>query len=220
MNFLELVESCVAESGKDTPAWIDRHKRNLNRALREIAKDRTYPFNIDYSNTFNTVAGTEEYTLTETDNQKLETVRITTDGYQRRLTPVRYDEFRATYPAVTYALNPGTPNLYYTTGRSSTNQLKLKLYPVPNAVYTIEYDYYLAPAALDSDGDVPAMPPLYHDMLIDFALWKGYQYERDTAQTAYYKALWEEKLIQLRSAYQYPETAERLNVQYEGEEVE
>lgn len=188
--------------------------------MREIAKDRTYPFFITYSSTFNTVAGTEEYTLTETNNQKLETVRITTDGYRRRLTPVRYDEFRATYPGVTYALNPGTPNLYYTTGRTTTNQLKMKFYPVPNAVYAIEYDYYVAPTAMATDTDVPVLPPLYQDMLIDYAMWKAYEHEREPNMTAYFQQQWQSKLLQLRSDYQYPETAERLNAQYEGEEVE
>lgn len=220
MTFLELLQTCIDDFGKSEAEWVSRHKRNLNRAMREIAKDRTYPFFVDYSNTFNTVAGTEEYTLVETDIQKLISVRITTSGYEKRLSPVRYDEFRAVHPAVSYATDPGTPALYYTTGRTSTNQLKIKLYPIPNAVVTIEYDYYMSPPVLATDSDLPVLPPLYQDMLIDYAMWKSYEHEREPNMTPYYQKQWQDKLVQLRSDYQYPETAERLNVQYEGEEVE
>lgn len=220
MTFLELVQTCSDDFGKTNGEWVSRFKRLLNRAQREIATAKHWPFFTDYGNSFNTVAGTEEYTLTETNIRKLLTVRITTSGYEKRLSPVRYDAFRDKYPNVDTTADRGTPDLYYTTGRASTNELKVKLYPVPDAVYAVAYDFYAEPAVMDSDDDVPGIPLLYHDMLIDYAMWKSFLHEKKLELADYWRKRWDERLRTMMGDYQFPETAEALIVNYEGEEVE
>lgn len=220
MTFQELVQVCKDEYGKDNGEWEARYVRFINRGQREICNYRDWSFLMDMANTVNTVAGTESYTLTETDNKKLISVRISTTGYRKRLYPVQYDDFRDIHPSVDTSTERGTPGYYYTVGRSSTNQMNIKLYPVPDQVYTVEYDYYKVPTDMGDDADVPVIPNAYQDLLIDYVLWKSYQHERDLATAAAYRDQFMQGLREMASDYGQPETTEAQYFNYDGEEVE
>jgi hypothetical protein len=57
---------------------------------------------------------------------------------------------------------------------------KIHLYPVPNAVETITFDYYRKPVALVNNGDVCVVPVEYHQAIVEKALMYYAQYEDDT----------------------------------------
>src|SRR5207344_2974807 len=50
----------------------------------------------------------------------------------------------------------------------------LLLYPLPTGVYTYYVEYLSRPADLSADGDLPAFPSQYHDILVEGALADAY----------------------------------------------
>lgn len=219
MTFLELIQTCKDEYGKDKGEWVSRYKRLLNRGQRHIANAKLWPFMIDFANTTNTSSGTAEYTLTETNIKKLLNLRISTDGSEKRLSPVSYNGFTHSYPHVD-STETGCPDVYYPTGRSSTYQLKVTLFPVPDATYSLLYDFYKEPTDMSDDADVPVFPTAYHDMLVDYVLWKSYQHDRDMETAGIYKAQFDQNLNQMKGDYQMNESVELTGIAYDGEETE
>lgn len=218
MTFLELIQTCKDDFGKSDGAWVARYKRLLNRGQREIANANDWNMLIDFDNTFNTVAGTENYTLTETNNKKLVNLRISTDGYEKRIPISNYDDFTARYPHVDTASERGTPGEATQFGRSSTYQMQIKLYPVPDAVYAILYDYYKEPTDMSDDADVPFFPAMYHDLLIDYVMWKSYQQIREMNMAQIYQAQFQKGLGRMVGDYRSNGSVEAQMIAYEGQE--
>ncbi len=217
MTFLELIQTCKDDFGKSDGEWVARYKRLINRGQREIANANDWGMLVDFDNTFNTVAGTEGYTLTETNIKKLVNLRISTDGYEQRLEPVNYDVFTAMYPHVDTATERSTPNLYTQNGRSSTYQVQIKLYPVPDATYGIIYDFYKEPTDMSDDADVPFFPAMYHDLLIEYVMWKSYQQVRDGQMAQVFQAQFQNGLRKMIGDYRSNGSVEAQMIDYEGE---
>lgn len=220
MTYIELIQTCKDDFGKDDGEWVARYKRLLNRGQRLIANAKDWPFLIDFDNTFNTVAGTESYTLTETNIKKMLNLRVSTDGFEQRVTPVNYNEFTSIYPHVDTATERACPSIYTPAGRSSTYQLLVKLYPVPDAVYGMVYDFWKEPTDMSADADTPFFPTMYHDILIDYVMWKSYQQIRDMNSASVYKTQFEQNLRTMMGDYQLNESAEAMTISYAGDEVE
>lgn len=222
MTFSELIQTCADDFGKETGEWIGRYRRFLNRGLQDVANYADWPFLLDLENTFNTVAGTEEYTLAETDNRKLINIRITTTGYRKRLSNTSYDAFRGVHPAIDTTADRGTPSTYYTTGRTSTNQLKIKLFPVPDQVYAIAYDYYRFPttATGSNTNSSPEIPEPYQQILLDYVLAKCYKHERDFASASVYEKSYKDGLMSMASDIVLQESSEQHFIEYAGQAEE
>lgn len=220
MTFLELKQTCKDDFGKDDAAWMAFFGRQLNRGQRHILNEKEWEFSKDYANTFQTVANTAEYTLSETNIKKILNIRVTTPGYERRLRPVNYSAFIASHPGVNPQQDVGTPSVYYATGRSATYQPKFSMYPVPDTAYDITYDFVAEAPVMSDDADTPAFPTAYHDLLVDYVLWKSYQKVRDMKTAAVYKAQFDDGLDLMRGDYQENETSELQTVDYDGQEVE
>lgn len=222
MTFQQLIETCADEYGKDSGEWIARYKRFLNRGQLEIANAKDWSWLFDVANTFSTTNSEKDYTTTETDIKKLLNVRVTTDGYRQRLTPYSYDQFITRHPAIdeTAPDQQGPVFEYTTIGRTTTNQLKIVLWPVPDTAYTIEYDYLKSPASMTDDADAPVFPTAYHHLLIDYVLWKSYQHDRDLQTALIYQQNFEKGLRQMMGEYMVPDTAELHYINYDGQEVE
>lgn len=60
---------------------------------------------------------------------------------------------------------------------------KWSVTPVPSQAYVIEFDYYAAPTALSLYSDVPAIPALYEQVIIDGTIYYAYLF-RDNADEA------------------------------------
>lgn len=219
MNFQNLTQVCVDEFGKDTAQWVGRYKRLLNRANRTVVNAKDWSFMRDFGNTFNTVDGTEQYTLTETNVKKLINLRISTDGYEKRVLPVNQNVFTQMYPDVD-STEKITPDVYYPQGRSSTYQLLINLYPIPDAVYAMKYDFVKEATDMTSDSDTPDFPIAYHDLLVDYVLWKSYQHVRDIRTAQEYQLSFRDGLRQMMGDYQHTESLELFEITYDGDETE
>ena len=220
MNYQELTQICVDEFGKDTAQWVGRYKRLLNRANRTVINAKDWPFMRDYANTFNTADGTEQYTLTETNVKKLLNLRITTDSAEKKLYPTNYTAFTEQYPHVDTSTEKGVPNIFYPQGRSSTYQLIVNLFPVPDAVYAMQYDFVKEATEMTDSSDTPDFPEAYHDILIDYVLWKSYQHVRDLNTAQQYQSDFREGLHQMMGDYQLNESSGLQEIYYDGEETE
>lgn len=222
MTYQELIQVCKDEYGKDNGEWVARYQRLLNRANRTIVNAKEWPFMVDYSNTFNTTAADDSYTLTETNLKKILAMRVNTDGYEGVIAPAQYQDFVSVEPHVDVsdASEQGVPHVWYPDGRSATYQLQVRLYPVPDAVYEIGYDFYKNPTEMTNASDVPDTPEPYHDLLIDYVLWKSYQHERDLQTAQVYEAQFYRGLRRMMGDYNSREDAFDAVIRFDGQEVE
>lgn len=215
MTNQEFIQTCAAEYGKNNAEWISRYIRYGNDGLRDIYNYKDWPFAYDLENTFNTVDGTEEYTLTETNIKKLITVRITTVGYESRLRPYPYDDFRSAYPLVSGVVTNSTPTDYYATGRTSTNQIKIKLFPIPDRVYQITYDYYADITEIaDNTNDLLLPTEAFQPILVDYVLWKSHSHDREFNSAREYERFFKEGLSSLAGNIQLNESGTLPRLDY------
>jgi hypothetical protein len=111
---------------------------------------------------FNTVAGTNSYTLSgqyavvyevwnKTSNTKVEKI-----GFRRLV---------SADVTVSSSTTRGTPLQY------QTWQNAIELFPTPDAVYAMEVIYKSIPTALSADGDNPVINTMWHDGIVWLARW-------------------------------------------------
>lgn len=72
-------------------------------------------------------------------------------------------------PPTAYILFRNSPDVAAT----ASKQKQIAFFPVADDEYSIEVRYRLIQADLSADGDIPAMPVPYHNVLVDGAEWLG-----------------------------------------------
>lgn len=140
-------------SGAQTP--IIQAVDFLNETYTEMLQ-RLKVSRLQQSATFNTTAGTAAYSLAaQCEVQDLIGDSVQETGSQLRLREVDY-----TYPINHGETVSGKPQYFYRKGS------QLFLYPVPNATYTIRYDYQRSPQKLSLDSDTTALSESWEKVLI------------------------------------------------------
>lgn len=174
---LEDLATEVAQNYGDTSdITIAKAKKWINRALLRINEMGDWSWLMTFDATFSTVSGTESYTLA--DGVKRVYSLFIQDTSRRVL---RLMDDRTFREMNTSAVNPqGTPYSYRLYGRNSTNgRRKVALWPVPNAVFTMYYDYRKDISLLSADTDdvriTCGMPAHMVDALIELASAIGYR---------------------------------------------
>lgn len=184
MLFSEIY-GAVQDSVDDTSAaGLVRIKRYINWGQQDLASRKNGEFLRD-SSTLSLAAGTEEYALPATVD-KLFALRDTTNN--KYITRIDYKTLIENYPDPSETT--GLPQYWYNTGLDATGNVKIKFYPVPDSVATINYDYYKRLTDLSADGSTPIIPARYHQLLVDFALWHWFEKEQDP-QANYYATKYE-----------------------------
>lgn len=82
----------------------------------------------------------------------------------------------------------GVPRAYAIDGAN------LHLWPTPDSVYTLELRYWALPSPLVADTDTPSLPSDFHDLLVYWALKRGYAAEDDPATAQYWEQQWTARL--------------------------
>jgi hypothetical protein len=143
------------------------------------------------THTVTTVSSTATYAL-PSDFQRLFNVTITDPAGQ--VIPLSAEPLNQleTQPVAT-----GQPQQYVIEGNN------LRLYPTPDAAYTVKLRYYRLPEALVNANDVPETPPEYWDLLVSFALWHCFERENDYQAAQYHKQRFDEDLAKARGELQY-----------------
>lgn len=133
-------------------SYINQRYRRLTSSLGLNTTRRA-------TQSINTVAGTA--TITFTSLEKIELVYITTNGRERIIREMPYEEFRRRNVEEERS---GIPTEYAVTAVTS-NSVTIGLYPTPNAIISITADG-LNNASTLSGSDVPAFPADFHDALV------------------------------------------------------
>lgn len=142
-------------------AWKDY----VNEAYRDfLTLNPRLPFNATRSTSI-TIAANGRSSNLPTDVWRVTAVWDATD--LQPLVPLTNPaQPRWEYPSDT---EQGVPQQYRLFGRA------LEVYPRPAQLTTFAVDYYLQPADLSADGDLPAFPAAYHGGIIALAVSKAYR---------------------------------------------
>lgn len=159
-------------------------KSGINEAYSDSSSVRDW--NTLFNNTdVSTVSSTEEYTPITSSSTICRIRRIdsivdkTTNKY---LYNIDLEQFIKDYPDPSAT---GSPILWYVSGYDSNRDIKIKLYPIPDAVYTLNVKYYEEPLELTADGDIPRIPDQYHSSLVYLGLAKYFEYQKDSMANYY-----------------------------------
>lgn len=147
---------------------------------------------------FDTVAGTDEYSVSGIDVAKWDvdsfTIYLKSDGESKesRLSTMLYEDFKRINTGVDTNAKPSRLVVL-----PSGN---LMLDPTPDAVYTIQGDYWLNPVALAADADVPACAAHHHYAIVNKALSYYYDFDEQLQSVQIEESRFQQKLSRLMQA--------------------
>jgi len=197
-SFLDIATEVSQNYGATDDVTIAKAKKWVNRALVRISEVGHWSWRETFDTSVATVSGTETYVLAA--NVKHITALWIQDTARRKLRLIDNRRFRQIY---TQATTPqGTPLYYRTYGRdATTGYRKIALYPVPNAVFTVKYDYQKEMDLLVNNTDdvrvVTGMPDHMVDALIELATAISYREQDDSD----YQSAMAESMARWRALY-------------------
>lgn len=177
-------------------------KDAVNQAIFDIytEQDVQWPFAWNET-TFNTVAGTQEYSkASDALAIDWESFRILSDPSNDiiadHIPSIEYNVYRREYwqgDQETTADERTQPSLVV---RKPDNNFILT--PVPDQVYTIEYEYYTMPSALSAYDDTTSIPDEFVQMIVDKALHYAYMFRDNVEQAALAQKRYESNVNKVR----------------------
>jgi hypothetical protein len=179
----------VLAYGFDTNQYSSRINSWLNEAQSRIARSCEIPKLWTTAN-ISTIVGTGSYTLA---SNFIRMNKVFHNGAtQLELMPIDVGELRAMTQGGT-STTVGIPEVY-----SISAEFTMTVAPVPDAVYTLTYDYYQRPTDLSADGDISTLPVDYHDLMVSYTLARCYRSEDDAQMSAFYQSEYQRDLQRLR----------------------
>ena len=110
-----------------------------------------------------TVQGTQRITMPDANmwpqNFNIRNISQNIPVYTRQ-------QFLASYPSGWTNVGQGVPLIAVEAIPASNNAKQYDLWPIPNAVYTINYDGFIHATPLSLDADYSIIPPEYDDILV------------------------------------------------------
>ncbi|MGE0200346.1 MAG: hypothetical protein AB7P76_05190 [Candidatus Melainabacteria bacterium] len=161
-TLLTLVNAVLRRTGQQTITTVV-NARNPARQTVDFLNDiytemlqRLAANRLQKNATLTTSIGVTAYTLaTDADVNLLVTDSVAESGSATVLKTVD-----SNHPLLQGETATGLPEAYYIQGD------QIHLYPAPDAVYTIQYAYYLKPTALSGDSDAVELPAEWEHVLI------------------------------------------------------
>jgi hypothetical protein len=179
MNFLQLTNDFIVESGACEPVGsvvnqFDEQAQAViwvRDAWIEIQRNRLWRFRWA-EDSFSTVLDQTDYTLTNLVRSADDDINLnsfTLSSATQPLTEVPYPYIKARLRA--FPDYSGMPK--YVAQRPDDT---IVVYPPPDGVYTLDYEYFKAPVELTDDTDSPTLNPKFHKVIV----WKALeQYARE-----------------------------------------
>lgn len=134
-------------------------KEYINEAFRWLqAQDPRWPF-LRTTGTVSVASGARTSGALATRVFQVAAVYNTTDSR-----PMSLLTNRARVPVAYTTTETGAPVHYRRRGNV------IEVFPLPTATTTLTVEYFAPLTDLSADGDVPGLPPQYHDVLVSMAL--------------------------------------------------
>lgn len=168
-----------------------RVNRFLNEGYLKICRRVEY-FTDESTQDFSTVNGTTNYAF-PANLARVRDLRNT--ALNTRLLPV-------TIRSVDNSGLPGSgpPQYYALDGKN------VHLWPTPDGVYPLELRYWLLPAFLVNDTDVPTLPEDYHNLLWMYATAECYDSEDDANTSQYWRQRFQAALSDFAADVKFPDS--------------
>lgn len=166
MTFAEMYARLAEElQDSDHASWtLARKKEYLNEAnVKYHHLLYEYDFLQYTAATITTASGTQAYSL-PTGFQSM--IRMWRDG-EYELTPDLDRQLGIDSSDTGEPLFYSIQNAYKITGAGpTTSYAQVAFMPIPDAAYTINYEYFPAPDEMTRDTDVSSIPVSFHDLII------------------------------------------------------
>ena len=160
MTYLEVVNSILRRLREDTVSSVTENEYStligdlVNTVKSEV--EDAWKWNALRSTiTVNTIASTYRYVLTDagTKSSLLDSYNNTSD-WQLRVASSPWLNQQFTYADP----QTGEPTYYGVNGADSSGDIQVDVYPIPDAVYVLDFNLILKQAELSADADVPLVP--------------------------------------------------------------
>lgn len=164
--------TAIAWSDVDLRGWINEGVRDVARRTESLQTTDAYILPAD----------TREFVIPATNLLRVYSAYWADSG-NAQMNPLEYRDFNAmdSIWANQQQITSGTPNTYTLWGFPPA--LKLLLYPTPVQAGTLTLHYYIAPAALATDGTADAtqlqVVEAYTDLVIEYATYLALRRDRD-----------------------------------------
>lgn len=173
-TYREIQDNVLSLISKSDATTRNRVKNWINLGYQDFTLRELWPFR-ETTDTFDTIAGTQEYTLstefTDIDAQNIISVAIQGTNL-RKLPYVPFNQLRASQPDLDFETQSVPQSYYIKAG-------KIGLWPSPDNAYTIAVDYYKIPTELSADSDTPIVPIAYREALMQYALSLEHDFNTD-----------------------------------------
>jgi hypothetical protein len=209
-NFLELVNQVnrplneveLNSTNFATAIGFYAHAKDaVNQAIRDINQSVfTWPWNHTTQDD-TLVVGTSRYNL-QSDYKYVDrySFRIQQDdtigNNTQRLTYIEYHEYLNNFIDQEYETDTSIRAIpQYVTLTPSEEYI---VSPVPDAAYTLTYEYYSSPASLSAYNDVPVIPEKFSHVIYAKAMYYAYIFRSNKESADMMKALYEDNLEDMR----------------------
>ena len=183
LNETELTSSNFSSS----TGFYAQIKDSVNSSIRDINQKHFYwPYNHNTDDIVLT-AGELRYPLPENAKYTdFDTVRLARDtavgvGSAKHLTQISYDEYIDRYIDQEYETDTSKGSAPEYISRSQDGDIIV--IPMPDKAYTIEYEFFMFPADLETYDDVPTIPFRFKHVIVDGAMYHAYMF-RDNLESA------------------------------------
>ena len=171
----------------------------INRSINDIyTAELEWPF-LHADGTITTVAGTAEYSL-ETGYKSIDvdTVYLIESGADIKDIPyIPYTQFTQQFRErdldPTTTANRDKPDYHYL-----TQDDKIGFTPIPDAEYTVHYEYWQTHTDLSSSTDSPVLPTRYHDTIVARSEYYVYQLRADLQSAGLKNAEYDKRIERMR----------------------
>ena len=171
----------------------------VNRSINDIyTAELEWPF-LHTDGTITTVAGTAEYALESGfKSVDVDTVYLIESGTDVKIIPyVPYvqftQQFRERDLDPTTTDNRAKPEYHYL-----TQDDKIGFTPVPDAEYTVHYEYWQTHTDLSGSTDEPALPARYHDIIVARCEYYVHQLRADLQAATLKHSEFEKRIERMR----------------------
>ena len=177
-------------------------KDAVNASLQEISqKEFEFPFN-HTTGTLTLVAGTSQYTLaTDLKVADWDSFRINYDSTNnfsaRVLKLLNYDSYNRRYferDSEAEAGDRDQPIYVY-----RTLDTKAGFTPIPDAAYSVSYDYFAYATDLSASTDTMTVPDAFKHVVLDGALYHCFIFRDNSQQAGIAKAKFDEGIERMRT---------------------